>query len=113
MGTYKNANGESISNVTETGAASRVVLGLSFGNFTFNLSVKGGNSPSISVSGFNEINPKYSFVMGNSVVTDPKRNELIKNGFGKSEDSSARSLAQTIFGNQSWVTNLQKVLPQS
>ena len=113
FGTYKNSKGEVVGKVTESGAASRVVLGLSFGNFTFNLSVMGGNKPSISVSGFNEINPKYSFVMGNSVVTDPKRNELIKNGFGKSEDSSARSLAQTIFGNQSWVTNLQKVLPQS
>ena len=113
FGTYKNSKGEVVGKVTESGAASRVVLGLSFGNFTFNLSVMGGNKPSISVSGFNEINPKYSFVMGTSVVTGPNRNEFIKNGFGKSGSSQARTLTNTIFGGQSWVTNLQKVLPQS
>jgi hypothetical protein len=113
FGKYKNDKGETIGNVSKSSAAAKVILGLSFGNFTFNLNVYGGDNPSLSASGFNEVNPEYSFVMGTSVVTGPNRNEFIKNGFGKSDSSQARLLTNTIFGGQSWVTNLQKVLPQS
>jgi hypothetical protein len=112
-GTYKNAKGETIKSNSSAAAAS-VTLTISCGEyFSFNLTIKGGDSPSVSISNFKETNSGYYFMIGKDVVTKTNGPEMMKNILGKIYSTDSQNIAKSIFESQDWVKTAQKALPQA
>lgn len=94
-----------------TGSVNKVVLSMDYTAFTFKLEIRGGSTPVITASNFIESGDRYFFVVDDNLgAIDTEEQEVYKDVFGRKYTDTAKNLRKSIFGSQSWVTNIQKAI---
>jgi len=111
---YKQADGTFLDTKPAT-ASAKVQIKFNFGGkFTFFLTIRGGSSPSVQTTSFEELDSAYEFTLlgkqgeqkgeTTSSLVPSNYVESVKSAFNGGDSEN------TLFGTQTWVTNIQKVI---